>query len=205
MNKMKWLLVVVLLAALPLFGQERNVRISVFASQVSMDGADLDDGFETEFEDGQGFGLAAAMPFNRFLGVEAAIFSLRNESRLLLEGEAPFELGRADLVPITVGVQAHLAGGSRIDPYIGAGAAYVMASDLYSEDLDVVGIGRIDVDNEFTYYLNAGIGFDFTDRFGIAIDGRYIPYEPSTRAAAGGEVELDLTPTIISAALRFRF
>jgi outer membrane protein W len=204
MNKMKWLLVV-LFAALPLFAQERNVRISVFASQVSMDGADLDDEFSTEFEDGDGFGLAAAMPFNRFLGIEASIFSLRSESRLLFEGAAPFELGRADLVPLSVGLQGHLTGGARFDPYIGAGATYMMASDLYSEDLDIVGIGRIEVDNEFTYYLNAGIGFDFTDRFGIAIDGRYIPYEPATRAAAGEEVELDLTPTIISAALRFRF
>lgn len=204
MKTLKWLLVV-LFAALPLFGQDRNVRITVFASQVSMDEAELDEEFDTEFDDGTGFGLAASAPINRFLGVEAAIFSLRNESRLLFQGEAPFELGRADLVPIMVGVQAHLTGGRRFDPYIGAGGAYVIASDLYSEDLDVVGIGRIEVDSEFTYYLNAGIGFDFTDRFGLAVDGRFIPFEPSTQAAAGEEVELDLSPTVISAALRFRF
>lgn len=205
MNKMKWLSVVLLFAALPLCAQERKMSISLFVSQVSMDGAELDDAFETEFEDGTGFGLAAYMPFNRFIGVEGSIFSLRNESRLVLEGEAPFELGRADLVPISIGAQAHLTGGMRFDPYIGAGASYVSASDLYSEDLDVVGIGRIEVESEFTYYLNAGVAFDFNDHFGIALDGRYIPYEPSTQAAAGDEVELDLSPTILSAALRFRF
>jgi outer membrane protein W len=204
MNKMKWLLVF-LFAALPLVAQDRNVRVTIFASQVSMDGEELDNGFETEFEDGDGFGLAASMPFNRWVGVEASVFSLRSESRLLFAGEAPLELGRADLVPISLGVQAHLTGGSRFDPYIGAGASYVIASDLYSEDLDIVGIGRVDVDNEFTYYLNAGIGFDFTPRFGIAIDGRMIPYKPSTRGATGDDVELDLSPTVLSAALRFRF
>lgn len=204
MKMMKWLLVV-LFAALPLFAQDRDVRITIFASRVSMDEAELDDDFDTEFEDGTGFGLGASMPFNRFLGVEASIFSLRNESRLLFEGAAPFELGRVDLVPIMVGVQAHLTGGRRIDPYVGAGGAYVIASDLYSQDLDTVGIGRIEVDSEFTYYLNAGLAFDFTDRFGVAVDGRFIPYEPSTQAAAGGEVELDLSPTVLSAALRFRF
>lgn len=203
MNKMKFL-AVILFAALPLFAQE-NVRITVFASQVSMDDDELDDQFATEFEDGTGYGVAASIPFNRFLGVEAAIFSLRNESRLLLDGEAPFELGRADLVPFTLGVQAHLTGGRRIDPYVGAGAAYVSATDLYSQDLDTVGIGRIEVDSEFTYYVNAGIGFDFTDRIGLAVDGRMIPFEPSTQAAAGEEVELDLSPTILSVALRLRF
>ena len=206
MNKMKWLsAVVVFVATLPLCAQERNMTFSLFVSQVSMDADEVDDAFSTEFEDGTGFGIGAYIPFNRFVGVEASIFSLRNESRLLLDGAAPFELGRADLVPISVGVQAHLTGGMRFDPYVGAGASFVQASDLYSEDLDFVGIGRIEVDSEFTYYLNAGIGFNFNDRFGIAVDGRYIPYEPSTQAAAGEEVELDLSPTILSAALRFRF
>lgn len=206
MKNMKWLFAVLLFAALPLVAQQdRDVTLSVFASQVSLDGGELDDAFETEFEDGNGFGLAGYMPFNRWIGVEASIFSLRNESRLLFEGAAPFELGRVDLVPVSIGAQAHLTGGMRFDPYIGAGATYMMASDLYSEDLDIVGIGRIEVDSEFTYFLNAGIAFDFNDHFGIALDGRYIPYEPSTQAAAGDEVELDLSPTILSAALRFRF
>lgn len=206
MKTMKWAFAVLLFVALPLCAQQdRNMTLSLFVSQVSMEGGELDDAFETEFEDGNGFGLAAYAPFNRFIGLEASIFSLRNESRLLFEGAAPFELGRADLVPVSVGVQAHLTGGMRFDPYVGAGASYVIASDLYSEDLDIAGIGRIEVDSEFTYFLNAGIAFDFNDRFGIAVDGRYIPYEPSTRAAAGEEVELDLTPTILSAVLRFRF
>lgn len=205
MKNTKWLLVVLLFVALPLCAQDRKMTISLFVSQVSMDGGELDDAFETEFEDGTGFGIAGYVPFNRWLGVEGAIFSLRNESRLVLEGAAPFELGRVDLVPISVGVQAHLTGGMRFDPYVGAGAAYVTASDLYSEDLDIVGIGRIDIESEFTYFVNAGLAFDFNEHFGIAVDGRYIPFEPSTQAAAGDEVELDLTPTILSAALRFRF
>ena len=204
MKYMKWLLVV-LIAAAPLFAQDRNARISIFASRVSIEGDELDESFETEFEDGNGYGFAVALPFNRWIGVEASIFSLRNESRLLFEGEAPFELGRVDLVPVSLGVQAHLTGGSRFDPYVGAGASYVIANDLYSQDLDIVGIGRIEVDSEITYYVNAGLAFDFSDRFGVVVDGRMIQYEPSTQAAAGEEVELDLSPTILSAGLRFRF
>jgi outer membrane protein W len=204
MKNMKWLYVI-LLATAPLFAQERDVRISIFASQVSIEGDELDASFDTEFEDGDGYGFAVAKPFNRWIGLEASIFSLRNESRLIFEGAAPFELGRADLVPISLGVQAHLTGGSRFDPYVGAGASYVIANDLYSQDLDIVGIGRIEVDSEITYYFNAGLAFDFSERFGVVVDGRMIKFEPSTQAAAGEEVELDLSPTILSAGLRFRF
>lgn len=207
MKKMKWLLVVVvvLFVAAPLLAQDRNVRLSIFASQVSMEGDEIDADFETEFDDGNGYGFAVAKPFNRWVGVEASIFSLRNESRLLFGGAAPFELGRVDLVPVSLGVQLHLTGGNRFDPYVGGGASYVIANDLYSQDLDTIGIGRIEVDSEITYYVNAGLAFDFTERFGVVVDGRMIQFEPSTQAAAGEEVELDLSPTILSAGLRFRF
>lgn len=204
MKTMRWLLVV-LFAALPLFAQERNIRVGAFVSQVSTDEGELDENFDTEFEDGDGFGLTASMGFNKWLGFEAAIFSLRSESRLLFEGEAPVELGRVDLLPVMLGAQLHLTGGRRFDPYVGGGVAYVIANDLYSQDLDTLGIGSVDVDSEITYYLNAGIAFDVTPGFGLVLDGRMIPFEPETRGATGDAVEMDLSPTVLSAGLRFRF
>lgn len=207
MNKMKSMFLVALacVVAMPLLAQDRNMHLAVFASQAEIDGEDLGDGFETDFDSGTGFGIAASHAYNRFLSAEIAVFSVRSEAGLLFEGEAPFELGDLSLVPVMIGGQLHLFRG-RVDPYVGAGAAYVMANDLHSPDLDVVGFGRIEVDNELTYYVNAGIAFEITRGFGIVVDGRFVQYEPSTKAQATGvERDLDLSPTILSAGLRFRF
>jgi len=196
----------VLLLTAPLLAQDADRHFNAFVSRVDIDSADLGDGFETDFESGTGFGFAADRSFNRFLSAEVAVFSVRSEAGLLFEGAAPFNLGHLNLVPVMIGVQAHLTGRSRIDPYVGAGAAYVMANDLHSEDLDVVGLGRIEIDSELTYYANAGIAFELTRGLGIVVDGRFVQYEPSTQAAGTGEEEdLDLSPLIVSAGLRFRF
>jgi len=189
----------------PLLAQDRG-HVGVFVSRVDIDSADLEDGFETDFDSGNGFGFVADRAFNRILSAEVAVFSVRSEAGLLFEGAAPFDLGDLNLVPVMFGAQAHLAGRSRIDPYIGAGAAYVMANDLHSEDLDAVGLGRIEVDNELTYYASAGVAFELTRGLGIVVDGRWVHFEPSTQAAGTGEEEdVELSPLIISAGLRFRF
>ena len=94
----------------------------------------------------------------------------------------------------------------RIDPYVGVGAAWVLAGDLESVDLDLLEIGEVEVDDEFTYVLNAGLGVHFTNTFGLYLDAKYIPLEPATRAAGDPEdVEIEINPVIFSAGLKFRF
>jgi opacity protein-like surface antigen len=207
MNKMKSVLLALLvcLVGVPLFAQDRNAHIAIFLSQVEVEGDDIGDGFESDFETGSGFGIAASHAYNRFLSSEVAVFSVRAEAGLLFEGAAPFDLGRLSLVPVMLGGQLHIFRG-RVDPYIGAGAAYVMANDLHSQELDLAGIGRIELDNELTYYVNAGIAVEITRGLGIVVDGRFVQYEPTTQSALTGvEQDLDLSPTILSAGLRFRF
>lgn len=197
--------ILLLLFAAPLLAQDRDVRVTVFASQIDIDSDDLGDGFETDFDSGSGFGLGASLFVNRFLAADVAVFTVRSEAGLLFEGEAPFDLGRLNLVPVMIGAQGHFALW-RLDIYGGAGGAYVMANDLSSEELDLVGLGRIEVDNELTYYLNAGVALEITKGLGIVLDGRHIPYKPSTRSTVtGNEEELDLSHNIVSLGLRFRF
>ena len=57
-----------------------------------------------------------------------------------------------DLVPIDVGLQAHLQPDEIVDPYIFGGATYVWV------DSD-----RIDVDSDFGAYLGGGLDFALTD------------------------------------------
>lgn len=195
-----------LFGAAPADAQEREIQFTVWGSQVELEGENDFDGFVTEFEDGDGLGLSANWFLNRYLSVEGSVFNLRNDAGLLFDGTAAIDLGRVKLTPVMVGAQFHLAGRRRIDPYIGGGGAYVVAGDFFTPDLEAGGVGRIELENKLTYYLNAGIGLQIAGGFGIVIDGRWLPLETESRSAVTGvEQELDLSPRILSAGLRLRF
>lgn len=202
-----------LLAAAPLSAQDapaapdRNINFNVFLSQADMEGEnEFDSGFATEFDEGSGLGASANIGLGRLFAIEGAVFTVRSDAGLTLGDQALFDLGKLNLTIFNAGIQLHPLGGSRFDPYIGAGAAYVLGDDFHTPDLDVVGIGRVELENEFTYYYGAGIGFRITEGFGIVVDGRYVPYEPSSRSAATGvEQDLEISPRILSAGIRLRF
>ncbi|MGZ5445186.1 MAG: OmpW/AlkL family protein [Thermoanaerobaculia bacterium] len=202
----KSLLAILFLCAPLLFAQDRNVQITIWASQVDMQGdADLGDGFELDFDDGNALGASANFTVNRFLSVEGSVFGIRSDAALGFE-DAALDLGSVDLVPFTLGAQLHLLGDSRFDPYVGGGAAYVVADDLNSTDLDTLGLGRIELDNEISYYVNAGVSVRIAGGFGLTVDGRQIQYEPSSRSTATGvEQDLELSPRLLSVGLRLRF
>lgn len=194
-------------AALPLAAQGRDIQLTVFFSRAQMQGDnDFGDGFNTDFDDGTGYGASANMFFGDHFSVEAAVFSLRTESSLVFEDEAVFNLGNMNMTPISLGAQFHILGKSRFDPYIGAGAAYVLGDDLLTEDLEAAGVGRIEVESDIAYYINAGIGVQISEGFGIVLDARQLQYEPSSRSSVTGvEQDLEISPRILSAGLRLRF
>ncbi len=209
---MKKLFVVLLFLSVPLFAQDapdvqdRNIELTIWASQVDMQGdTGFPGGFALESTDGRGLGVSVNRGINRWFSVEGSVFGIRSDTELEFEN-ASLDLGSVDLVPFTLGAQVHLLGDSRFDPYVGAGAAYVIADDLNSNDLDTLGLGRIELEDQVTYYVNAGIGVRIAGGFGLTLDGRQIQYEPSSRSTATGvEQDLDLSPRLLSIGLRLRF
>jgi outer membrane protein W len=194
-----------LLCAAPLAAQDRNIHLTVFVSQVDMEGENDLDGFETEFDDGKALGAAVNLGVGRWFSVEAAAFGIRTEGVLTFDDVRIADLGNFNLTPLMLGVQFHPLSG-RFDPYVGAGGAYVIGDDFFTPDLDLAGVGRIELESEVTYYLNAGIAFQITEGFGLILDGRQIQYEPSSQSSVTGvEQDLDLSPRILSAGLRLRF
>lgn len=187
--------------------QEHNRRMTVWVGQAEIQGEnDFDSGFTTDFEDGLSYGLSANCFLNSHFSVEGSVFAIRSESQLLLEGAPTVDLGNLKMTAFTAGVQFHLLGNRRIDPYIGAGGAYVINGNFSSVDLAAGGVGRIDLDDTFGYYLNAGIAFDITSQLGLVLDARELRNEPGSRSSVTGvEEDLELSPRIYSAGVRFRF
>ena len=198
-----------LFAALPLLAQDsggRKKQLTVWASKVEVDETDFEDDFATDYDSDTSFGVSANMYFTPHFSAEVSVFSLRSQAQLLLDGGAPLDLGHADLTPVTLGAQFHVLGNSRFDPYIGAGAAYVIADDFHSADLESVGLGSIEIDNKASYYLNAGVAIEIVRGLGIALDARKIHFDTTSRSTVTGvEQDLDLSPLVISGGLRFRF
>jgi outer membrane protein W len=196
----------VLLAA-PLAAQQRDAQITAWASRVELQGEDTFPGnLTTDYDNGYAMGVSFNRFVTPFLSVEGSVFRTQNRAGFLVDGVAPISLGRVKLTPILFGVQLHLPEHSRFDPYIGAGGAYVLAGSLASPDLLAGGAGIIEVEDKAGYYLNAGVGVRIVSGLMVVVDGRYIPYETTTRSELTGiEQDLDFSPRMLSVGLRFKF
>jgi outer membrane protein W len=205
MKSLKITLLLVLVAALPALAQA-PVDISVFASWVDAQGDTiLAEGPETNFESGDGFGVAVNWFWGRSLSTELSASAIKMDAGLDLGGQPFVDLGSIDLTPIALTFQYHFARDSVIDPYLGVGAAWVLVEDIESDDLDLL-FGPLKVDDEFTYVLNAGLGIRLTQTFGLYLDAKYMPLEIATRAAGDTvDTKLEIDPMIISAGIRIRF
>jgi outer membrane protein len=196
------------LLAVPLAAQDRNIQITVFASQTDTQGENDfgGSGFETDFDEGEGLGGSINWFVNPYVSIEGAAFGLRSDASLVFEDDAVFDLGKLNLTVFSAGAAFHVLGKRRIDPYIGAGGAYIINDDFLTTDLEAGGVGRIELENEFGYYVNAGLGLQISEGFGVVVDARYIPYETESRSAVTGvEQELEISPRIYSVGLRLRF
>jgi outer membrane protein W len=196
----------ILFAAVPLFAQSPNRSLTAWLSHMELENTQFDDDFETDFSEGLGYGISANFFFTNHLSAEVSLFTLRSDAELNLADEVALDLGRAELVPLSLGAQLHLAGQRRIDPYIGGGASYVMGDEFFSADLEAVGLGPIELEDKVTWYANAGVGFQLTQGLGLVLDARYFAYETASRSSVTGvEQDLELTPFVVSGGLRLRF
>lgn len=204
-------LAVVMFCAVPAAAQVTDVAIWGSWGQFdAQEFADPDFDAELEFDDGTGFGASVNWFWTDRFSTE--LFAMAMETDAVFRvGFGDFEredvpLGSINLTPIMVTGQYHFAPSGRIDPYLGAGLAYVVADDLDAVVTEDFELEQIEIDDEFTFLLNAGVGFTFTPRVGMNLDLRYLPLEPASRAAGDPEeVDLEMNPLIVSVGLRYRF
>ena len=185
------------LSALPLVAQTNDVGVWYSTAKIK-------DSNGLSFDKARGFGAS----FNHFwtgsLSTEFSVDSLRANAGIDIAGTRALDAGRLKLMPYTANLQWHFARGSMFAPYIGAGVAYVSAKDLSSADLDTAGIGRVKIDHKASWDANAGLNIGLGKMFAVAIDGKYIKYEPDS-TAAGTTEKLKLDPVVISAGIKLRW
>jgi len=191
---------ILLLAAVPLVAQ---TEFGVFAARPTAS-TTHDPGGDIRFRDGNGYGFSVARFWSDHVALEAAASELHQPGTVEFGGQETLDIGRLRMRPISLALQWHFFHGERVDPYVGAGAAYVFTENLSSPDLDASGIGTVDIKNGFAPLANAGINVGIGHNLAVAFDFKYLRFRPDS-GPADARVRLDLNPLIMAAGLRFRF
>jgi outer membrane protein len=208
-------LAVLLLSAVPLSAQSRSFDLTGYASWVdtSSEGT-FDDTtsnpVDINFDGTLGYGVAANVFFGDHISTEFAIVRVNSDvsfRRRAVGGTNGST--QAEMMPITAVLQFHLAPNGRFDPYVGAGAAYVLIDDVDTpSELNNLDFEKLDFKDDVGLALNAGLGIRLTNNLGLTLDAKYVPLESSAKAVrtTGAEtVKFDINPVILSAGLSLRF
>lgn len=206
------LAVALLLLAVPASAQERAFDLTGYAAWVdtSSEGTfEGNDPLDVSFDGTMGYGVGANIFWGDRISTEFAIVRVENDLnfRTRTINATPTEV---EMMPITAVMQFHFAPNGRIDPYVGAGAAYVLFGDVdRPEELSNIDFESIDFEDDLGLALNAGVGIKLTNNLGLTLDAKYVPLESSATAVrpigGGSEVKFDMNPVIFSAGLTLRF
>jgi outer membrane protein W len=205
------ILLVLIVLAFPfaLFAQPANeVGVWISTSQFEDTGF-VDEGIELElsFDENIGYGVSFSHFWSQSLATEFSAQQLSADAEISISGPGlpPIDIdgGELEVMVYAATAQWHFARGSRISPYVGAGAAFV-TGEISGGDVIEGEDFSTDLENEFTWLANAGINFGLTDSLSLGLDAKYIAYEP-TADDDEDEASEELNPLVLSAGLKFRF
>jgi outer membrane protein len=205
--------VLLLILAVPMSAQSRAFDLTGYAAWVdtSSEGTfneDTANPVDVNFDGTLGYGIGANIFWGDRISTEFAIVRVNSDVGFRQRAVANSNT-QAELMPITGVLQFHFAPNGRIDPYIGAGAAYVLIDDVDTpEELNNIDFERLDFKDDVGLALNAGLGIRLTNNFGLTLDAKYVPLESSAtavRTTGSTDVKFDINPVILSAGLSLRF
>ncbi|MGZ8812045.1 MAG: OmpW/AlkL family protein [Thermoanaerobaculia bacterium] len=205
------------LAAVPAFAADRFFDLTGAAvwvdpnSSGTFNSANPNQPFDISFDGKLGYGIAANIFFTDAISIELAASEVRPEATFRTRPSGLATTGNdLKMIPLTAVLQWHFIPKGRIDPYIGAGAAYILFDQLgNADDVNNLGFSRIDFKDDAGLALNAGVGIGLTNNLAITLDGKYVPLKSSATAvyAVGPNTttKVDINPVIFSAGLTLRF
>jgi len=199
-----------LLASQSATAQHRKVELTLWGSWVHPSQTqtfDEESGTTIDFDNGGGAGVTVNVHDHDLISVEVGGFWWRTVGGIGYQGQRILDLGALDRYPVLLEAQFHPLGSSGpVDPYLGAGGAWVFFSKLRSGDLDQAGIGSIDVKSKLGFLGNVGVAVRVTDTFSLVADGRYLVVKPTgTASGTGVENEIKANTIAISGGARLRF
>ncbi len=205
----------IFLVASPIFAADRFFDLTGWATWVKPQSNDTfnstapNQPFNINFRGKLGYGAGVNIFLGQTLSLAVDASEVRPDARYGFPG-ATLNQGSLRMVPITGIVQWHFLPKGFIDPYIGAGAAYVLFHDINNvSDIAGVGVSRINFKDDAGLALNGGIGIALSPRIGLTGDVKYVPLKSSATAVftsgPNQSQKIKINPVMASVGLTFHF
>jgi outer membrane protein W len=204
---MRKLLLILLLGAFPSFAQS-SYEVSAWVTRSDIRAENHLEGVPVEFvlRERTGIGIGSRRTFGEHWSLAVEAMQVHAGASLQSSGERLASLDRLRLAPLAAVAEYRFCRTCRIAPWLGAGAAWVLAQDLRSDDLEAMGIGRVKIEDKAAAVFAAGLDVPVASRMALALDARYLPLVLDAKIAGDPEVStIDLDPLVLSVGLRVRF
>ncbi len=215
MNRFRIALVLSCLVSVPALAADRAFDLTGWAAWVdtnssgTFNSASPNQPFDVNFNGKLGYGAGANIFFGDSLSLSLDAVEVRPKTTLRvlpLATGSSFSGTGLRMTPLSAVLQFHFVPRGVIDPYIGAGAAYVLFDNVNGRgDLNV---NKINFKDDAGLALNGGIAFRITPRIALTADGKYVPLKSSATAiytTGTTTTRLKINPVIFSGGLTFRF
>lgn len=219
MKSFRIALVLMCLTAFPAFAADHVFDLTGWASWVdpnsngTFNSSNPNEPFNVRFDGKVGYGIGANIFFgDRFSAAfDAAQVRPGTTVRSRAAGGGSFFTNGTRMTPITGVLQWHFAPRGGIDPYVGAGVAYVLfdKTNVFRSTT----LSHIDYKDDAGLALNAGVSFRISRMFAITADGKYVPlkssatavYLPGASPTLPTGLKVKINPVIFSGGLTLRF
>lgn len=217
--KRTFLILAIAILAMPLAAQGHTFSLSGFVTSLDPQGdgvfdgidenSDLDD-LDANFDSSEGFGAALALHLSNNISLELAASVVEPTFILTTGGPVPITArSELEMIPVTLTLRWHLNPDGTLDPYIGAGAAYVLFDDVDNFDIDDTNLSSVDIEDDVGLVVNVGLNVNFSRMIGLYLDAKYVPVEAAADAVFlvgdGTSTDIEINPLMFSAGLRLMF
>lgn len=214
---MKWMrvaLVLTCITAVPLFAADRTFDLTGWAAWVDPNSSGTfnspvpNQPFDINFNGKLGYGIGANIFFGNHISAAFDVVQVRPDTNIrsrAVGGSGAFSNGLR-MTPLTGVLQWHFAPSGFIDPYIGAGAAYVSIDK--ANVFGTPNLTRIDFKDDVGFAVNGGLSFRLTRMLALTADGKYVPLKSSAKAVFTNgttTTKVKINPVIFSGGLSLRF
>jgi outer membrane protein W len=218
---MKWMriaLVLSVITALPTFAADRAFDLTGWAAWVDPNSSNTfksgpTQQLKVDFNGRLGYGIGANIFFGNHLSAAFDAVQVRPKAavRSRAVGGGSFDSSGTRMTPLTGVLQWHFAPDGVIDPYVGAGVAYVLFDK--TEVFGNVDISQINFKDDAGLALNAGLSLRLSRHLALTADGKYVPlkaaanavYTPGRLPLVPVVVNARINPVIFSGGLSLRF